>query len=184
MQPENTFLPLSDRDHSGDASVNTRRLPPANRLPFVPAAEIRDISVNLALLVYVLNCGAKAMIERLGLLSMLLALLVAPARAAEVTGRWRVTISTANGPITGVASFKRNGHAVTGWVGPSENDPIPITGVLRGNKLTLETFPQPGRTVAFHKCDVAVSRDKMVGTIDTDKGTIEFARSAPTKSRR
>jgi hypothetical protein len=57
------------------------------------------------------------MTERLVLLSMLLALLVAPVRACDVTGKWRVTISTADGPITGVASFRQNGHAVTGWVG-------------------------------------------------------------------
>jgi hypothetical protein len=124
------------------------------------------------------------MIERVVLLSMLLALLVAPVRAADVTGKWRVTISTADGPITGVASFRQNGHAVTGWVGPSENDPIPITGVVKGNKLTIKTSPQPGRTAAFDKCDVTVNRDKMVGTIDSDKGTIEFVKSVPTTDRR
>ena len=115
---------------------------------------------------------------------MLLALLVAPVRAADVTGTWRVTISTPDGSITGVASFKRTGDEVTGWVGPSETDPIPITGVLKGNKLTIKTFPQPGRTAAFNKCELTVNRDKMVGTIDDDKGTIEFVRSAPTTHRR
>ena len=125
------------------------------------------------------------MIGRLGLLSILVALLVVPAwAAADVTGSWRVTISTPDGPITGVASLKRTGHAVTGWVGPTENDPIPITGVLKGNKLTIKTFPQPGRTAAFTTCDLTVNRDKMVGTIDTDKGTIEFVRSVPMTSPR
>ncbi|OLC95039.1 MAG: hypothetical protein DMG35_02835 [Acidobacteria bacterium] len=120
------------------------------------------------------------MIERLGLLSMLLlAPLVAPARAADVTGTWRVTISRADGTITGKASLKQTGDKVTGWVGPSENDPIPVTGILKGNKLTLKTSPQPGRTVAFDKCDVTVNGDKMVGTIDSDKGKIEFVRSTP-----
>lgn len=123
------------------------------------------------------------MIKRVVSLSMLLALLVAPVRAADVTGKWRVKISTAGGPITGVASFRQNGNAVTGWLGPSENDPIPITGVVKGNKLTIRTSPQPGRTVAFDKCDVTVNRDKMVGTIDTDKGTIEFVKSVPTTDR-
>ncbi len=124
------------------------------------------------------------MIGRLGLLSILVALSVAPVRAADVTGSWRVTISTPDGPITGVASLKRTGHAVTGWVGPTENDPIPITGVLKGNKLTIKTFPQPGRTAAFTTCDLTVNRDKMFGTIDTDKGTIEFVRSVPMTSPR
>jgi hypothetical protein len=120
------------------------------------------------------------MLERLGLLSMLLlAPLVAPARAANVTGTWGVTISTPDGTITGKASLKQTGHTVTGWVGPNENDPIPITGVLKGDKLTIKTSPQPGRTAAFDKCDLTVTGDKMVGTIDTDKGKIEFVKSTP-----
>ena len=57
------------------------------------------------------------MIERLGLLSMLLlAPLVAPARAVDVTGTWRVTISTFDGAITGKASLKQTGDNVrAGW---------------------------------------------------------------------
>jgi hypothetical protein len=120
------------------------------------------------------------MIERLGLLSMLLlAPLVAPARAADVTGTWRVTISTSDGALTGKASLKQTGENVTGWVGPDENDPIPVTGILKGNKLTIKTSPQPGRTAAFDKCDLTVNGDKMVGTIDTDKGKIEFVKITP-----
>ena len=120
------------------------------------------------------------MIERFGLLSMLLlAPSVAPLRAADVTGAWGVTISTTDGTINGKASFKQTGHVVTGWVGPSENDPIPISGTIKGNKLTIKTSPQPGRTVAFDKCDVTVRGNKMAGTIDTNKGTIEFVKTAP-----
>lgn len=129
------------------------------------------------------------MIKRLGrrsvaaLLGVLLALSAASARAADVSGHWQVTITTPDGKITGVASFKQTGHAVTGWLGPSENDPIPITVVLKGNRLTITTHPQPGRTVAFHTCEVTVKGDKMTGTIDTDKGTIEFVRSEPPDQR-
>src|SRR5262249_53849582 len=50
------------------------------------------------------------------------------ALAADVSGTWRVTIATAEGTITGLASLKQTGDVVTGWVGPSEKDPIPITG--------------------------------------------------------
>jgi hypothetical protein len=118
------------------------------------------------------------MIERLVFLSMLLlASFVAPAWAADVTGNWRVRISTSGGEITGKASLKQTAGRVTGWVGPDENDPIPVNGVLEGNKLTIRTSPQPGRTVAFDQCDVTVNGDKMVGTIDTDKGKIEFVRT-------
>jgi hypothetical protein len=124
------------------------------------------------------------MVRRLLLSAFWFALSVAPVRAADVTGTWQVTISTPRGAITGKASFKQTGQAVTGWVGPSEDDPIPITGSLKGNKLSIKTFPQPGRTVAFDKCDVTVNGQKMVGTIDRDKGTIEFVKSAPTASPR
>ena len=119
------------------------------------------------------------MTEHLGLLGMLLlALLVALARAAAVTGNWQVTISTSDGTMTGKASLKQTGNAVTGWVGPDENDPIPVTGSVTGKKLTIKTHPQPGRNVAFDECDLTVNDDKKVGTIDTDKGKIEFLRSS------
>ena len=118
------------------------------------------------------------MLERLGLLGvLLLALLVAEARAADVTGAWSVTISTSDGTITGRASLEQAGETVTGWVGPNENDPIPISGILKGDKLTIKTSPQPGRTAAFGKCDLIVNGDKMAGTIDIDKGKIEFVRT-------
>lgn len=117
------------------------------------------------------------MMKRMGLLSMLmLASLVA---LADVTGNWRVTISTSDGTITGKASLKQTGDKITGWVGPDENDPIPITGILKGNKVTLKTSPQPGRTAAFDQCDLTVNGNKMIGTIDTNKGKIEFVKSAP-----
>jgi hypothetical protein len=119
------------------------------------------------------------MIKRLGLPSILLGLLVAPAWAANVTGAWTVKISKAEATITGKASLKQKGEMVTGWVGPSETDPIPVDGILKGNTLTLKTHPQPGRTVAFDKCELTAKGDKMVGTIDTDKGKIEFVRNSP-----
>jgi hypothetical protein len=120
------------------------------------------------------------MMERRGLLSiLLLAPFVARAMARDVTGTWRVTISTSDGTITGKASLKQTGDTVTGWVGPDESDPIPVTGILKGNKLTLKTSPQPGRTAAFDKCELTVNGDKMAGTIDSDKGKIEFVRSTP-----
>jgi hypothetical protein len=120
------------------------------------------------------------MIRRLVyLLVLVIAVFIAPGRATEVSGSWTVAISTADGTITGKASLKQDGERVTGWVGPSEADPIPVEGKLVGNKLTLKTLPQPGRTVAFDHCDVTVLGDKMRGAIDTDKGKIEFARSAP-----
>jgi hypothetical protein len=124
------------------------------------------------------------MIERFGLFGVFLLLSASLLWAASVTGSWRVTISMHDGQITGVASLNENSGAVTGWVGPSESDPIPISGVLKGNKLTIETHPQPGRTVAFAKCELTVEGNRMAGTIDTDKGTIEFVKSVSSNGPR
>lgn len=102
------------------------------------------------------------------------------ALAADVTGRWDVKIiSKSDGEVHGVAGFTQNGDHVTGWLGPSESDPIPITLDLKGNKLTIWTHPQPGRNVVFARCDVTIEGDKMSGTIDTDRGAIEFTRTSP-----
>jgi hypothetical protein len=118
----------------------------------------------------------EAMKIRVLLLTGLLLASSALVWAADVTGNWQVTISTSDGTMTGKASLKQTGNTVTGWVGPSENDPIPVTGTLKGRKLTIRTQPQPGRSVAFSECGLSVKDDKMAGTIDRDKGKIEFAR--------
>ncbi len=120
------------------------------------------------------------MIRRLRSLSMfLLAALAVPSWAADVTGKWQVTIATADGVVTGKASLNQTGEKITGWVGPDENDPIPVDGAIKGDKVTLKTHPQPGRTVAFDRGDLTLAANKMTGTIDSDNGRIEFLRSKP-----
>lgn len=102
--------------------------------------------------------------------------------AASLTGQWAVTITTADGKITGKASLKQTGDKVTGQIGPSEDATIPIEGVVTKQKLTLKTNPQPGRTAAFDSCELTVGNQKMVGTIqggDVGQGTIEFVRIKP-----
>ncbi len=103
----------------------------------------------------------------------------AATEAADVTGNWAVTITTADGKITGKAFLKLTGDKVTGQIGPSEDATIPIEGVLTARKLTLKTDPQTGRTAAFDSCELTVGDEKMIGTIqggDAGKGTIEFVR--------
>jgi hypothetical protein len=98
----------------------------------------------------------------------------------DVTGNWQVTISVADGVIIGKGSLSQSGDLVTGWVGPSENDPISITGMFKKGKLTIKTLPQPGRTVAFDKVELKVSADTLYGAIENGshgKGTIKFIRS-------
>ena len=65
--------------------------------------------------------------------------------AADVTGQWTVTITTADGKITGRASLTQKGDNVTGYIGPSEDATIQLEGVLAAQRLTLKTRPRPGR---------------------------------------
>ena len=101
--------------------------------------------------------------------------------AADVAGRWKVTISLGNETMTGVALLKQTGDKVTGSIGPDERNQHPLDGVVKGNLVTLTTHPRPGRTVAFDKCYLTVDGEKMTGTTErngsSDKGTIEFVRS-------
>jgi len=102
--------------------------------------------------------------------------------AADVTGSWAVTITTADAKIAGKASLKLTGDKVTGQIGPTGDATIQIDGVLTARKLTLKTHPRPGRTAAFDSCEVTVGDEKMIGTIqggDAGKGTIEFVRVKP-----
>lgn len=123
------------------------------------------------------------MTARIATITVLLMLCAsAAAEAADVTGNWGVTITTADGKITGKARLKLSGDKVTGQIGPAEDATIPIEGVLTARTLSLKTNPQAGRTAAFDSCELTVGDDKMIGTIkggDAGKGTIEFVRVTP-----
>ena len=118
--------------------------------------------------------------RRVFLSVLLSAVWVANVGAADVTGRWKVTISIGDETLTGIALLKQTGDKVTGSIGPDERNQHPLDGVVKGTLLTLTTNPQPGRTVAFDKCHLNVDGEKMTGTTErkgsSDKGTIEFIR--------
>ena len=61
-------------------------------------------------------------------------------------------------------------------LGPALTDMFPVEGTWDGDKLTILARPRTGRTTAFTKCELTGTRERMTGTIDTDKGTIEFVR--------
>jgi hypothetical protein len=98
------------------------------------------------------------------------------AQKVDVTGAWTVAITTPDGQAAGLAILSQDGTAVTGMIGPAETDMMPIDGTVSGNRLALATHPRSGRTAAFAKCEVTVAGDRMTGTIDRDKGRIEFVR--------
>lgn len=120
------------------------------------------------------------MTRKLLLIVLALSLTAITGVAADVAGRWSITITTEEGTINGLGSLRQTGNEVTGWVGPSENDPIPVRGEFKKGKLILRTLPQPGRTVAFDEVVLTIEHDTMSGTIEHGshgKGTIKFVRS-------
>lgn len=98
------------------------------------------------------------------------------AEKIDVTGAWTVTITRGDDQATGLAILSQDGAKVTGMIGPAETDMMPAEGTVEGNKLTLMTRPRAGRTAAFAKCEAIITGDRMSGTIDTDKGKIEFVK--------
>ena len=61
-------------------------------------------------------------------------------------------------------------------MGPALTDMFPVEGTWDGDKLTISARPRSGRTTAFAKCELTGTRERMVGTIDTNKGTVVFIR--------
>jgi len=96
---------------------------------------------------------------------------------ADVTGAWTVTITRPSGDtITGLAILSQDGSTITGMIGPGQTEMMPAEGTVAGNTITLLTRPRTGRTAAFARCDLAASANRMTGTVDTDKATVEFVR--------
>lgn len=96
--------------------------------------------------------------------------------AVDVTGAWTVTITIADRQVEGLAILSQDGAKVTGMIGPAETDMMPAEGTVEANQLTLMTRPRTGRTAAFAQCKVTIVGDRMSGSIDTDKGRIEFVK--------
>lgn len=100
----------------------------------------------------------------------------AQAQKVDVTGAWDVTIIMSGGSVSGLAVLSQDGPKVTGMLGPVLTDMFPVEGTWDGDKLTILARPRAGRTTAFAKCELTGTRERMTGTVDTNKGTIEFVR--------
>jgi hypothetical protein len=102
------------------------------------------------------------------------------AQKFDVTGAWTVTITMPDRQATGLAIFSQDGTEVTGMIGPAETDMMPAKGTVSDDTLILTTHPRKGRTAAFATCEVTIAGDRMSGTIDTNKGKIEFVKRKRT----
>lgn len=99
-----------------------------------------------------------------------------PPQKVDVTGAWDVTITTPGASVSGLAVLSQDGSKVTGMIGPALTDMFPVDGTWAGDTLTIVARPRKGRSTAFTKCELTGTRERMTGTIDTNKGTIEFVR--------
>ena len=147
-------------------------LTPPPREHFAPAR----VSVVSQVLLAFGHKGA-LMMRRVLLVLICCALPAVSSGLADVTGRWRLTISNADSAIAGVAALEQSGDKITGWMGPNEKDTTPVSGVLNGDRLTLKTHPKPGFAVPFDTCELTVSGDRMTGSIQPKgeaKSAVEF----------
>jgi hypothetical protein len=110
------------------------------------------------------------------LLAVVGQLQAAQAQKVDVTGAWDATITMPDGSVSGLAVLSQDGIKITGMLGRALTDMFPVEGTWDGDKLTILARPRKGRTAAFAKCELTGTRERMTGTIDTDKGTIEFIR--------
>ena|SRR5678815_5266312 len=100
----------------------------------------------------------------------------APPQKVDVTGAWDVTITMSGGSVSGLAVLSQDGPKVTGMLGPALTDMFPVEGTWDRDRLTVLARPRTGRTTAFTKCELTGTGERMTGTIDANKGTIEFVR--------
>lgn len=99
-----------------------------------------------------------------------------PPQKVDVTGAWDVTITMSGGAVSGLAILSQDGPKVTGMLGPALTDMFPVEGTWDGDTLTILARPRTGRTAAFTKCELTGTRERLTGTIDTNKGSIELVR--------
>jgi hypothetical protein len=105
------------------------------------------------------------------------------AQNVDMSGAWDVTIKMSGGSMSGLAVLSQDGSEITGMLGPDLTDMFPVEGKWDGSTLTILARPRTGRTTAFAKCELTGTRERMTGTIDSGKGTIEFDRKHRAANR-
>jgi len=100
----------------------------------------------------------------------------APPQQVDVSGAWDVTITMSDRSVSGLAVLSQDGPTVIGMLGPALTDMFPVEGTWEGNKLTILARPRTGRTSVFARCELTGTRERMMGTIDSNRGTVVFVR--------
>jgi hypothetical protein len=108
----------------------------------------------------------------------MLVVALAGAPAADVTGKWRGTLTAQRDDGTthedkALLILTQKGNTVTGTAGGDENDRHPITtGTIDGNKVALEVTTKGGRTM---KLALSIEGEEMKGTITNGERVAQIA---------
>jgi hypothetical protein len=106
------------------------------------------------------------------------------ATAADVTGKWTGSFTLVSGDghdETALLVLKQTGTAITGTIGPNEDEQHAITkGSIDGDKITLEVVEPETRV----KLDLVLTGDRIVGDVAVNgeegrgiKGKIDVKRA-------
>lgn len=124
---------------------------------------------------------------RIFLCFLILAALAGVAMAdSNVTGKWlgSFKMTHPNGEIeegNAVLVLKQNGTAITGTVGPAEDEPTEIQkGKIEGDRISLEAAHN-GATITF---DLVVAADRITGNAKISReGQISTAKIDVTRAK-
>lgn len=110
-------------------------------------------------------------LSRVALSTALLALLVVPAAAQDVSGDWEFSFQGPQGPATIPVTFTQEGAEVTGSAMMQGNEVVVSDGMLEGDKLTFAFHLEfDGQTFSL-TFSATVDGDTMEGMLAIADGT-------------
>jgi hypothetical protein len=103
-------------------------------------------------------------IAKLGVITTALAVSAAAAFAADITGRWTLTVETPGGTRQSTVEFKQDGKNLTGAIHSQVGD-APLTGSVDGDQVSFSVTRE--RDGQQFKIDYSakVEDAKMTGTV-------------------
>jgi hypothetical protein len=100
----------------------------------------------------------------------------APAATADITGKWDMTVTTAQGSIVSVMVLKKDGDKIVGTISSAEYGETPLEAEVKGKDVGIYFSIQTGNgplNIAFYG---TAEKDSMKGTADLGQmGQIEWA---------
>jgi len=89
------------------------------------------------------------------------------ATAANVGGKWQLSLATPHGPVSGALDLHQDGDKLSGSCSSDHFDAVPITGSIDGTKVVISLNVHG---MAFELAGV-LEGDRLSGTTEPDFGT-------------